>query len=115
MSAVAVAPARSVPLASPLVVRLASFAAPTLTNTPVQDTLLPASFAVASYRASLLPLLGDESESVLQGGTATMARLPLVFTPSDGMVTLADPQVAAMSSATLARQSDNQPDIPHER
>ncbi len=95
--------------------RLASFAAPTLTNTPVQDTLLPASFAVASYRASLLPLLGDESESVLQGGTATMARLPLVFTPSDGMVTLADPQVAAMSSATLARQSDNQPDIPHER
>jgi len=95
--------------------RLAAFAAPALTNTPVQDTLLPASFAVASYRASLLPLLGDESESVLQGGTATMARLPLVFTPSDDMVTLADPQVAAMSSATLARQSDNQPDTSNER
>ena len=97
--------------------RLAAFAAPARTDTPVQDTLLPASFAVASYRASLLPLLGDESESVLQGGTATMARLPLVFTPSDGMVMLADPQVAAMSSATLTRQSDqdNQPDISHER
>ena len=30
---------------------------------PAQDSLLPASFAVASYRASLLPLLGDADEA----------------------------------------------------
>jgi hypothetical protein len=33
----------------------------------VQDSLLPAIFAVASYRASLLPLLGDAAEASLQG------------------------------------------------
>ncbi|WP_151634340.1 hypothetical protein [Noviherbaspirillum aerium] len=80
----------------------------------VQDTLLPASFAVASYRASLLPLLGDESEASLQGGTATMARLPLEFAPQDGMVTLKDPHVAAMSNATLAPISDNKPETQHD-
>jgi hypothetical protein len=67
----------------------------------VHDTLLPAPFAVASYRASMLPLLGDESEAALQGGTATMARLPLEFTPQDDMLQLQDPHVAAISVATL--------------
>ncbi|MGE5622130.1 MAG: hypothetical protein ACM3WS_03115, partial [Bacillota bacterium] len=66
------------------------------------ETLLPADFAIASYRASLLPLIGDESEAALQGGTASMARLPLVFAPQDEMIKLADPHVAAMSLATLA-------------
>lgn len=80
----------------------------------VHEALLPASFAVASYRASLLPLLGDESESALQGGTATMARLPLAFTPQDGMVPLNDPEVAAISAATLS-QPDNSHESPHER
>ena len=47
---------------------------------------LPASFAVASYRASLLPLLGDAAEASLQGATAELARLPVVFTPEDDMV-----------------------------
>jgi hypothetical protein len=37
----------------------------------LQDLLLPASFAIASYRASMLPLLGDVNESALQGATAT--------------------------------------------
>lgn len=99
--------------------RLSAFDAPGNAPTAVQDTLLPASFAVASYRASLLPLLGDESESALQGGTAAMARLPLVFTASDRMVRLKDPHVAAMSSATLARkpqpQPENQSEPQHER
>jgi hypothetical protein len=84
--------------------RLAAFSAPAAV--PVQETLLPASFAVASYRASLLPLLGDESEATLQGGTATMARMPLEFTPADGMVALTDPHVAKMSIATLSPKSD---------
>jgi hypothetical protein len=65
---------------------------------------LPASFAIASYRASLLPLLGDESESALQGGTATMARLPLVFTPGHGMVLLDDQHVSAISIASLSQK-----------
>ncbi|WP_292934366.1 hypothetical protein [Noviherbaspirillum sp.] len=94
--------------------RLSSFASPSPAATPVQDTLLPASFAIASYRASLLPLLGDESESALQGGTAHMARLPLVFTPQDGMVALKDPHVAAISNASLSHKPELQTDIQHE-
>jgi len=90
--------------------RLTSFAASVDASTDAYQTLLPAGFAVASYRASLLPLLGDESEAALQGGTATMARLPLEFTPRDGMVKLKDPQVAAISHGTLAPKSDKQPD-----
>jgi hypothetical protein len=69
---------------------------------PIQDSLLPASFAVASYRASLLPLLGDAAEASLQGATAQLARLPITFTPTDDMVQLNDPHVAAMSIATLS-------------
>jgi len=67
----------------------------------IQQAVLPASFAIASYRASLLPLLGDESEAVLQGGTATMARLPLEFTTQDELIALDDPHVAAISAGTL--------------
>jgi hypothetical protein len=90
--------------------RLTSFAASIDASTDAHQTLLPAGFAVASYRASLLPLLGDESEAALQGGTATMARLPLEFTPRDGMMKLKDPQVAAISHGTLAPKQDKQPD-----
>ncbi|MES2902522.1 MAG: hypothetical protein V4723_22540 [Pseudomonadota bacterium] len=71
-------------------------------SVPIQDSLLPASFAVASYRASMLPLLGDASEASLQGATAELARLPIAFTASDAMVQLNDPHVAAMSVATLS-------------
>ncbi|HEY4541821.1 MAG TPA: hypothetical protein VIG66_05555 [Noviherbaspirillum sp.] len=81
--------------------KLTNFAATPDAPAKVHETLLPAPFAVASYRASLLPLLGDESEAALQGGTATMARLPLEFAPKDGMVKLKDPHVAAISLATL--------------
>lgn len=95
--------------------RLSSFATSSEPSTRVHDTLLPAHFAVASYRASLLPLLGDESEAALQGGTATMARLPLEFVPCDGMVNLKDPHVAAISVATLSPKSENQPDTQDER
>ncbi|WP_426103523.1 hypothetical protein [Massilia sp. TSP1-1-2] len=69
---------------------------------PIQDSLLPASFAIASYRASMLPLLGDASEASLQGATAQLARLPITFTPTDEMVMLNDPHVFAMSIATLS-------------
>jgi hypothetical protein len=69
----------------------------------IQDSLLPASFAVASYRASLLPLLGDPAEASLQGPTAELARLPVSFASEDEMVQLDDPHVAAMSRATLSR------------
>ncbi|MFD2365538.1 hypothetical protein [Pseudoduganella sp. GCM10020061] len=71
-------------------------------SVPIQDSLLPASFAVASYRASMLPLLGDAAEASLQGATAELARLPVVFTPEDEMVQLDDPHVAAISRATLS-------------
>ena len=69
---------------------------------PAQDALLPATFALASYRASLLPLLGDAAEAGLQGATAALARLPLAFAPGDAMLALADPHVAAMSLASLS-------------
>jgi uncharacterized protein with PIN domain len=94
--------------------RLAAFTATPHEPQPVDRTLLPATFAIASYRASLLPLLGDESESALQGGTATLARLPLLFTPEDGMKPLADPHVAAISIGTLSPYLDNQPDTKNE-
>ncbi|GGY69465.1 hypothetical protein OU994_04675 [Pseudoduganella sp. SL102] len=91
--------------------RLSDFA--TLNNFPsiadespkdinVHEALLPASFAVASYRASMLPLLGDEGEASLQGATAALARLPLQFAPTDMMVQLDDMEVAAMTLARLS-------------
>ncbi|MES2103448.1 MAG: hypothetical protein V4634_05470 [Pseudomonadota bacterium] len=67
----------------------------------LQDVLLPASFSIASYRASLLPLLGDANESALQGATADLARLPLVFSSKDKMQKVKDEHVAAISVATL--------------
>ncbi len=76
-------------------------------SVPIQDCLLPASFAVASYRASMLPLLGDASEASLQGATAQLARLPVHFTPTDEMVNLNDPHVAAMSIATLSLDQES--------
>jgi hypothetical protein len=66
------------------------------------ESLLPATFAVASYRASLLPLLGDADEARLQGATAELARLPVTFSPQDEMVQLPDLEVAAMSLASLS-------------
>jgi hypothetical protein len=90
--------------------RLSAFAASPDAPTEAHQTLLPAPFAIASYRASLLPLLGDESEAALQGGTATMARLPLEFIPRDGLLKLKDPHVAAISHGTLTLKTDNQPD-----
>ncbi|GGX92503.1 hypothetical protein GJV26_10520 [Massilia dura] len=91
--------------------RLSDFA--TLNNFPsiasespkaiqAHEALLPASFAVASYRASMLPLLGDEGEASLQGATAELARLPLQFAPTDMMVQLEDMEVAAMTLANLS-------------
>jgi hypothetical protein len=76
---------------------------------PIQDSLLPASFAVASYRASMLPLLGDAAEASLQGATAQLARLPITFTPTDAMVQLNDPHVFAMSIATLSLDLESGP------
>ncbi|MDP3843475.1 MAG: hypothetical protein Q8Q81_12990 [Oxalobacteraceae bacterium] len=69
---------------------------------PIQDVLLPASFAVASYRASLLPLFGEGDESILRGSTAVLAILPFALTLDDGMVALPDAHVAAISVASLA-------------
>jgi hypothetical protein len=76
---------------------------------PIQDSLLPATFALASYRASLLPLLGDAAEASLQGATAQLARLPVRFAATDEMIQLDDPEVAAMSVATLSLELESGP------
>jgi hypothetical protein len=81
---------------------------------PVQDSLLPATFAVASYRASLLPLLGDADEARLQGATGDLARLPVTFNPCDEMVQLPDLHVAAMSLASLSLSLKPEGDKSHE-
>ena len=78
-------------------------------SVPIQDSLLPATFAVASYRASMLPLLGDAAEASLQGATAQLARLPVRFAATDEMVQLNDPHVAAMSIATLSLDLESGP------
>ncbi|HWJ94112.1 MAG TPA: hypothetical protein VNT33_05265, partial [Telluria sp.] len=75
----------------------------------IQESLLPASFAVASYRASLLPLLGDAAEASLQGATAELARLPITFAATDEMVPLDDPEIAAISRATLSINTESSP------
>ena len=80
----------------------------------LHESLLPASFAVASYRASLLPLLGDAAEASLQGATAELARLPIKFEAKDEMVQLDDPEVAAMSFATLSLDLDLESGTPNE-
>jgi hypothetical protein len=85
--------------------------APEKATTPVENVLLPASFALASYRASLLPLLGDANESALQGATGELARLPLAFSAQDEMVKLDDPSVAAMSTATLSPLASAEPAV----
>ncbi len=76
---------------------------------PLQDLLLPSSFAIASYRASLLPLLGDVNESALQGATAALARLPLEFNSKDKMQRVSDPFISAMSVASLTVLSSVHP------
>lgn len=94
--------------------RLASFAElPSNERIAVQDCLLPADFALASYRASLLPLLGDASEASLQGATAKLARLPLSLHLEDQLITLSDSAVASMSLASLARELDQLSDALH--
>ncbi|WP_317201994.1 hypothetical protein [Janthinobacterium sp.] len=75
----------------------------------IHEALLPATFAVASYRASMLPLLGDTSEASLQGATAKLARLPVSFEPTDAMIQLSDPHVAAMSIASLSLDLESGP------
>ena len=56
-----------------------------------------------------LRVLGDASEASLQGATARLARLPITFTPTDDMVDLDDPHVAAISIATLSLDSESGP------
>ena len=75
-------------------------------SVPIEESLLPATFAIASYRASLLPLLGDPAEASLQGPTAALARLPVRFSSEDEMIELDDPHIAAMSRATLSLNLD---------
>jgi hypothetical protein len=89
-----------------------SFSEENPSSVPIQDSLLPASFAVASYRASMLPLLGDAAEASLQGATAQLARLPISFQATDEMVQLDDPYVAAMSVATLSLTAAANPTTP---
>jgi hypothetical protein len=72
------------------------------------EALLPATFAVASYRASMLPLLGDEAEASMQGATADLARLPVRFAPKDEMVQLPDLEIAAISLAALTLELDKE-------
>jgi hypothetical protein len=67
----------------------------------VQTVLLPNSFAIASYRASLLPLIGDKEQASLQGPTARLADLPLRFALTDNLVELPDSIVSAVSDAQL--------------
>ena len=67
----------------------------------VQSVLLPNSFAIASYRASLLPLIGDKDQSSGQGATARLSELPLRFSLTDNLVTVQDPEISALSDAKL--------------
>lgn len=67
----------------------------------VQHVLLPNSFAIASYRASLLPLIGDQDQASLQGATARLADLPMQFALTDNLTSVDDSIVSALSDAQL--------------
>ena len=67
----------------------------------VQQVLLPSSFAVASYRASLLPLIGDADQSSLQGAAARLAGLDMQFMLNDKLVAIDDPEVSGISDSRL--------------
>ena len=67
----------------------------------VQQVLLPNSFAIASYRASLLPLIGDKDQASLQGATARLSELPMQFALTDNLVIVLDAEVSALSEARL--------------
>ena len=72
----------------------------------VQHVLLPNSFAIASYRASLLPLIGDKDQASLQGATASLADLPMQFTLTDNLTAIDDAIVSALSNAQLMYTSN---------
>ena len=68
---------------------------------PIQEILLPGSFAIASYRASLLPLIGDQDQRNLQGSAARLSLLPMELKLTDQLIPIDDPEVAALSCAQL--------------
>ena len=73
----------------------------------VQNVLLPNSFAIASYRASLLPLIGDKDQASLQGATARLSDLPMHFALTDDLVVVQDAEVSALSDARLMHTNTN--------
>jgi len=78
----------------------------------VHQVLLPNSFAIASYRASLLPLIGDQDQARLQGATARLADLPVQFELTDQLVSVQDAEVMAMSDARLVSKGREKPSTP---
>lgn len=73
----------------------------------VQNVLLPNSFAIASYRASLLPLIGDKDQASLQGATARLSDLPMQFALTDNLVAVQDAEISALSDARLMHIATN--------
>lgn len=81
----------------------------------VQSVLLPNSFAIASYRASLLPLIGDKDQSSAQGATARLSDLPMRFTLTDNLVTVTDAEISALSDAKLMYKAGSTASNPEEK
>lgn len=71
------------------------------TGVDVQDVLLPASFAVASYRASLLPLIGDQDQAISGGAAVQLSALNMQFELNDKLISISDSEVANLSDAQL--------------
>lgn len=73
---------------------------------PVAQAVLGGRYAQAAYRLQLLPLLGDEQASTLQGLTGDLARSAWRAVLLPEIVAVQDPCVAALSAGHL------EPDIP---
>ena len=73
----------------------------------IEEVILPSSFAIASYRASLLPLIGDPTQTVAHGVTAKLAQLGMVFDLVDSLKKIEGEEVAAMSDARLSLSVPN--------
>ncbi|PRC92422.1 hypothetical protein [Solimicrobium silvestre] len=77
------------------------------TGVDVQQILLPNSFAIASYRASLLPLIGDQDAGTSQGAAARLSSLPMQFVLTDKLIPIKDSEVAGLSDAQLIFQTQD--------
>lgn len=73
---------------------------------PIEEAIPAQDFATTSYRLSLAALLGDPESDALEGGIATLARLPVRLTVKEEVVAVNRFEVECMSAGTVSRTDE---------